>query len=137
MNASEECTRPSLTAYQDYRAFLRDLYRQKKTASTRYSYRKFAEELGFGPSNHLHLVIRGRRNFSPQGVSKVAEALSLSSFEKKLLANLVSENQTRDPVLKKKLQDDRKAMIARRPSLLSENQHVYFSKWYYPIVREV
>jgi uncharacterized protein (TIGR02147 family) len=50
--------------YLDYRAFLRDYYKEKKAASKTFSYVNFARKAKISSSGFLLHVIKGERNLT-------------------------------------------------------------------------
>src|SRR5262249_27226399 len=128
---------PSPFNYDDPLLFLKDLYLLRKTKKTRFSFRKFASELGFKASNYLHLVINGKRLLSPEAVQKIVDSLRLKAAERKYLANLVFLSQCRNPKQKEKLIAERETLLKKHRSLIHPEQYAYFSRWYLPVLREI
>lgn len=127
----------SILNYQDYRVFLKDYYQLKKAENTRYSYRKFAQALGFGASNYLHLVVMRKRNFSGESIEKVCTHLSWSSREKNYFRLLVKMNQCGDAEEKEKLSGALEKILKQKRSRLNPDQFTYFKTWYIPVIREI
>lgn len=123
--------------YQDYRIFLHDLYAQQRETHKRYSYRKFAEGLGFKASNFLHLVIGRKRGLSDEAIGKIQKHIDWTAQEKKYFSYLVHFNQalTEKERLGFKMKLDK--LTGDRRGLISEDEHDYFSKWYIPILKEI
>lgn len=80
----------------------------------------------------------GKRNLSVPGVAKVAHALRLNQHESEFLENLVLFNQAVTADEKNryyaKMIRSRKYRELRK---VEERQFEYFSRWYYPAVREL
>ena len=63
--------------YLDYRAFLRDLYLERKERGRGFSYRAFSRRAGLKSPNYLKMVIDGIRNITPAMAERFARALGL------------------------------------------------------------
>lgn len=128
---------PSPLEYQDYRQFLKETFERRKANSTRYSYRQFARDLGFGASNYLHLIIHGRRNLSEDSVRKICQSFSWTVQEKEFFRALVRWNQCEDPKEGQKLEAKLNTLLKKRPALIDRDRYHYFSQWYLPVIREI
>lgn len=128
---------PSLLEYQDYRQFLKDAFEKTKANQTRYSYRQFAKDLGFGLSNYLHLVIHGQRNLSEDSSRKICQAFGWTVQEKEFFRSLVRWNQCEDLAERKKLESKLNTLLNKRPALIDRDRYHYFSQWYLPVIREI
>jgi uncharacterized protein (TIGR02147 family) len=93
---------PHLSAYFDYRFYLRDYYefrRRESADSIRpYSYATFSAAADIRSPNYLKMIIDGQRNLSPEMIRKFARALSLSKDETDEFAALVAYCQATDPL---------------------------------------
>lgn len=126
---------PSVLEYQDYRIFLKDLYQERKTSRTGYSYRRFASDLGFTPSNYFHLVITGKRNLSQDAIGKIKTHLKWTAPEKKFFDHLVANNQDADSTEHHKIEMEK--ILGKHRKLVHPDQYAYFSNWYIPVLREI
>ncbi len=129
---------PVIYNYFDYRTFLDDLYKYKKNISKHFSYRSFSKKAGFVASNFLKLVTTGRRNLTSQSIGKVAKGFGLTKQERDFFENLVFMNQAGSHDEKNYYYQ--KMMISKgftRLHKLEKEKYEYFSKWYYPAIREV
>ena len=122
--------------YQDYRIFLNDLYTQQREAHKRYSYRQFAEDLGFKASNFLHLVIGRKRGLSDEAIGKMQKHIDWTAQEKKYFYNLVHFNQAATEKERLGFKTKLDKLMGDQRGLISEDEHDYFSKWYIPILKE-
>lgn len=124
--------------YLDYRAFLRDVYNARKTASASFSYRAFSRRAGLKSPNYLKLVMDGERNLTPPMAARFAKALGLDDESGAYFADLVAFNQARTS-------SERAAHYARLSSSsryrkthrLDLAQAAYHATWYIPVVREL
>lgn len=93
---------PSLGAFTDYRAYLKEFYEWKRaqTRSSRrpYSYATFAAAADIRSPNYLKLIIDGARNLSPEMAKKFAKALGLSKEESDEFCALVEYSQAVEPL---------------------------------------
>lgn len=128
---------PDILNYSDYRHFLADLYAQRKAASPQYSYRRFAEDLGFTASNFMHLVVSGKRNLSLDAVNRIRQHLDWRARDKNYFQTLVLFNQCENEDEKKKLAQDLERILKKRRTLINPDQFQYFSTWYVPVIREI
>lgn len=126
-----------LFSYTDYRAFLKELYLQKKSSRAGCSYRKFAEGMGFTASNYLHLVIAGKRNLSHDAIQKIKKNNSWSAQQKKYFENLVLYNQASEEKERQKYFGELEKILGKKRQVLNPDQYAYFSNWYIPVLREI
>jgi uncharacterized protein (TIGR02147 family) len=134
----KEKEKPIIFDYLDYRAFLKDLFEYKKQRNYLFSYRVFAGKAGFSSPNFLKLIIDGKRNLSNEGIGKVAKGFEFKKQEREYFENLVYMNQASS-------HDDKdyyyKKMMTVNGYLKSHRidkaGYAYFSKWYYPAIREM
>lgn len=100
--AKEEELPPRLTAFTDYRQFLREFYefrrRQTRTSLRPYSYATFAAAADIKSPNYLKLIIDGQRNLSPEMARRFARAMNLSREESDEFVALVDFTQATDPL---------------------------------------
>lgn len=124
--------------FMDYRDFLRQLFEQRKTEHSFYSYRLFSQKAGFKSPNFLKLVVDGKRNLTKASVYRVSKAFGLNKSESDYLENLVFLNQS-------KTLDEKNLYLARimryrvkcNPQLLESSQYDYYSQWFNPVVMEL
>jgi uncharacterized protein (TIGR02147 family) len=122
--------------YLDYRAYLADLYRLKKSRG--FSYRAFSRAAGLGAPNYLKLVIAGERNLTPKMAARFARTCGLAGEAAEYFEQLVEFNQARSA-------DKRNRAYARlvgfsryrREHKLEAAQAAYHSTWYLPAIREL
>lgn len=128
---------PSILEYDDYRAFLKDLYSTRKTSRAGYSYRRFAEDLGFTPSNFIHLIVSGKRNLSQEAVDKIKSHIKWSAQHKKFFQNLVFFNQADTDAERHRHRAELDKILGKKRMLINPDQDAYFSNWYVPVIREI
>jgi uncharacterized protein (TIGR02147 family) len=130
--------RVNVFEYLDYRAFLRDAYRDLKRRQRGFSYRWFSRRAGFASPNFLKLVAEGKRNLTPDTIQRFSDALGLAGKEAEFFRDLVGFNQAGTAVEKnryfERIGTYRKHLAVRR---LERHEFEYFSRWYYVAVREL
>ncbi len=126
-----------LFSYSDYRVFLRDLYFLYKSQNKRYSYQKFAEDLGFTASNFMHLVLTKKRNLSEDAVARIQKHMNWNAQQKKFFSCLVKLNQTKNQNEILRCQKELQQLLTKRRALIKDDQFEYFSNWYVPVLKEI
>jgi uncharacterized protein (TIGR02147 family) len=125
-----------LTAYTDYRAYLRDLVEDRRTKGLPCSNRWFAMRAGMQSTSWLTSLIQGRKGLSQASAAKLSKALGHSALQARYFAALVEFNQA-------KSSDERKAgflkiqSMARLsdPRLVRETQYGFYSSWHHSAIR--
>jgi uncharacterized protein (TIGR02147 family) len=122
--------------YLDYRRYLADYYRSKKSKG--FSYRAFSRAAGLGAPNYLKLVIGGQRNLTAAMAERFARACGLSGEAAAYFTQLVAFNQART---REQRNQSYARLIAfgryRRGHKLDLAQAAYHSTWYAPAIREL
>lgn len=130
--------RPSIYGYLNYRIYLADMFRYRKTGSPYFSYRFFSGKAGFASPNFLKLVTDGQRNLTSASIAKIAKGFGLKKMEREYFEQLVFMNQA-DSHEEKNHYFKRMTAVAgaKRIGAIHKDQYDYFSKWYYPAIREM
>lgn len=134
----QKATRINLFEYQDFRAYLKDVYRQEKASNPSFSFRNFSRRAGFSSPNFLKLVMEGKRNLSEESTTMFSAALHLNKQEGEFFRNLVFYNQAK--TLETKNHYYQRLLQSRKFSQLkpiAKHQYEYCSEWYHPVVREL
>ena len=134
----KEIKRPAIFDYLDYRAYLKDLFNYKKFKNHLFSYRVFSGKAGFSSPNFLKLVIDNKRNLTNESIGKVAKGFSFNKQERDFFENLVfmnqaSTNDEKDHYYKKMMSVNGYLKSHR----INKSNYKYFSRWYYPVIREI
>lgn len=132
------CIAEHLFDYDDFRKFLQDYFEEQKKMRAIFSHRFFAAKAGFSSSSYCLNVIRGRFNLTPKSIEKISKAMELEPLQKAYFEALVQYNQAEQI-------DDRESaweqilQIRKRLEFthLTNREHAYFSRWYYPVIREL
>ena len=125
-------------SYLDYRAFLRDYYAAKKSASRAFSYRAFSKRAGVSSPNYLKLVVDGKRSLSPKMAERFAHACGLDADSSRYFVHLVGFNQAKTSVERAQCYDRLTGFQRYRQAHKLELAHAaYYSDWYMPAIREL
>jgi uncharacterized protein (TIGR02147 family) len=124
--------------YDNYRKFLEDTYIQSRSLDRKFSFRYFARAAGYkSPSIFLELI-KGKKNLSPKGILKIAQALKLNPEETVFFKNLVHMNQANTAEERiKYTKEVSRSKTYRKIHPLSDSQYRFFNHWYVTAVREV
>ncbi len=126
-----------LTSYSDYREYLEDLYALAKEKFDKYSYLRFAEDLGLGSSNIAFTIIKGTRKLMFKHVNDVSDALAFDSGERKFFASLVRLQNSNS--IGERLHDyDALLNVAghKQKEEASKDALSFFSAWHHVLVFE-
>lgn len=124
--------------YLDYRKYLADFYAHHKKHEYGFSYRVLSHRAQCRSTNYPCLVIRGRRNLSPDMAMRFADACGLSGRDADYFTNLVAFNQAATQREKEHWYKKLSAFAQfKRVHKLAENQASYFSEWFIPATREL
>jgi len=125
-------------SYFDYRIYLADYYILQKSLDDSFSHRSFLKLAGIPGSVYLKRIILHQRKLSRKYVENFITALGLSQRESKYFRLMV---QYGNEMLLKTRESLLKEMLSLRSQnsdyLIKDEQLKYFSKWYYPVVREL
>lgn len=128
---------PDVTAYMDYRTFLKDSYSAMKNGNAKFSHRYFCRKAGYGSSSAFADILSGRRNLSASAALRLARALELDKESEEYLLDLVNFNQA-DNLEMKNLHYSKLLSKGRiKVSPIASDKYEYFSKWYHAAIREL
>lgn len=124
--------------YLDYRNYLKEHYRSKKSVSANFSYKAFSRAAGLGSPCYLRDVMTGRRNITPNTIGGFCKALGLGKRERTYFENLVRFNQATKPEAKREYYEQLLPTYKKECGIkLKKNQYKLLSQWYFPIIREM
>jgi uncharacterized protein (TIGR02147 family) len=126
----------SIYEYMDYRVFLADWFRLKKSMYPRFSHRTFAQKAEIKSSGYFTEVTGGLRNLSKGKIPGFSRALELDDREHAFFERLVSFNDAKSSQAKQLLYEQVLKALPSRAQQVKLTQMEYFSKWYYVAVRE-
>jgi len=129
---------PTIYQYTDFREFLKALFQFRKIRDRFFSYRYFSRKAGFKSPNFLKLVMDNQRNLTADSIARVAKGFDLKKQERDYFENMVYMNQSvshdeRNYFYKKMMAVKGFSSIRK----LDRACYDYFSKWYYPAIREM
>lgn len=122
--------------YIDYRKFLEDYYDFMKQNHGKFSFRWFAKKAGYTSSGYYSNVIKGVHPLTGAYIDKFIGAIGFNELESHYFNLLVKYQNSKTVIDKKKYLDE---LIKIKPSeyfRLKQNHHLYYSKWYIPIVHQ-
>lgn len=124
--------------YDDFRKFLQDYFEEQKKMRAVFSHRFFAAKAGFSSSSYCLNVIRGRFNLTPKSIEKISKAMNFEPLQKEYFQALVQYNQAHQ-IGERENAWDQIVQIRKQVEFthITTREQAYFSKWYYPIVREL
>jgi len=122
----------------DYRKYLEAYYNEQKQATSYFSYRYFSQKACIRSPSFLKHVIDGKRNLTRLVIEKFATTLKLNRKESLYFRNLVLFNQAKTAEEKQEHYAVLKTLTGSVvEAILNNEQHIYFEKWYNPIIREL
>ena len=133
---------PNIFIYQDYRKFLADYYKEKKTSHWAFSYQNFSRQAGVRSKSYMHTIINGLKNLSRASIVKLCEAMKLSKTEAAYFENLVYFNQAKNFTERnfyyEKLNTIHPVTIeASNARKLRKDQYEFYSNWYNVVIRSL
>lgn len=128
----------SVFCYRDYRHYLADSYRRRKSSESGFSYRSFARQVGSGAPNYLKLVTDGQRNLSQDMARRFASALELNGDAAEYFCDLVEFNQASSAREAERCYRRIARYRQYREAFRLDEAHAdYHSEWYIPTIREL
>ncbi len=127
------------SSFLDYRQYLKSVYTVSKDEFGKsYSYKRFAEDLGFGATTVIHQIIKGYRPLSLKAAEKVIKALNLKGAERKYFLKLVEFTNSKATA---KREETFNKLISLKndvlPSEFDKDCLEFFSEWYHPVIHEL
>ena len=127
---------PNVYQYDDFKAFLRDVFEFKKAGNPDYSYRKFARAAGIANPGYLLDVIIGKRSLSRNQAIKMAPVFDLNETETEFFLLLTQFCQSKKDLRRQELYQE---MLSRRNrsrfARLSPSLVRYYQDYHYSLVR--
>jgi uncharacterized protein (TIGR02147 family) len=128
----------SIFEYDNYREYLKDVFAFRKSQRKGLSIRNFARLAGFQSHSFVIFVLQGTKDLSQEGIGKFSKALKHTKDEAYFFKNLVLQNQAKSSSEKARFtQEILRSRSYRKIYPLKESQMLYFSSWYYIVVREM
>jgi uncharacterized protein (TIGR02147 family) len=129
---------PDIFTYSDSRLFLKDYYDEQKKAHPSFSYQFFANKAGLKSKTFIYKVITGQKTLSKGAVFAVAQAMGLKKKEIEYFEAMVHFSQAKSEREREFYFNHLQTFGKDHASTqIRQNQFTYFSKWYYPAIREL
>jgi uncharacterized protein (TIGR02147 family) len=127
----------SVFKYQNYRTFLFDFYKEKKSANRTFSHRLIARKLGLRSSSHFSQIIKGSVNISSDLAIGFAQLMGLKKRETEYFTTLVHFNQAKSIREKSLFFEKLTAFAESTITIIQKSQYELFEKWYYIAIRDL
>jgi uncharacterized protein (TIGR02147 family) len=129
---------PDIFAYTDSRLFLKDYYEEQKKVLPLFSYQYFANRAGIKSKTFIYKVIAGQKALSKGAIFAVAQAIGLKKKETEYFEAMVHFSQAKTE-REREFYFNHLQTFGRHHSAaqIRQDQFDYFSKWYYPALREL
>jgi uncharacterized protein (TIGR02147 family) len=127
----------SIFEYTDYRKFLSDFYKEKKSFDKKFSHRYIATHVGFKSGGHFSQILSGRVNISISFIERLSEFCKLNKREAPFFQNMVLFNQANGHENKKRYFEKMMSFKEAAVSIVNEQHYEFYDKWYYTAVREL
>lgn len=129
-------TPPAVTAYLDFRSFLKDWFRYRKEVQPAYSMRTFARNpiLGISSTSFMTNLLKGARNLTQRQRLAFLKALKLEGAEAEYFDTLVQFNQAKTLEEKNYFFSHLSRHRGSQAKLLLERQYAFFAKWQHSVI---
>jgi uncharacterized protein (TIGR02147 family) len=129
---------PDIYRYTDYRAFLRDYFKEQKAKKPSFGHVIFASKAGIKSTGFILHVMKGERNLTRPVALGIARAMGLTAAQTEYFEDLVSFGQA-------KLQSDKEYYLERiaakrkgvKVEALDDQQYEFYSAWHHSVIREL
>jgi uncharacterized protein (TIGR02147 family) len=128
---------PMVYAYTNYRQFLRDWFRVRKTESRHISHRSVLRQMGVTSSGFLSNVMAGKNNLTLQHIHALSRILKLGKTESQYFEALVHFTQERALEEKNQFLSRMEAARPAEMKTLRPDQFRFFEEWHLPVLREL
>ncbi len=122
----------------DYREILRAYFEAKKKVNRRFSFRRFADLVGFKSPNYLQMILDGRRNLAPDTALLISAKLKMSAGERDYFVALVKKAGARN---QQEINEAERQRLVALKKMMSKDipaaQKEIFGRWFYLLVREL
>ncbi|WP_419172165.1 TIGR02147 family protein [Halobacteriovorax sp.] len=121
-----------LFSYIDYRLYLEDVFSERKKLDRKYTFGKWAKELGISSVSGLTMILKGQRHPGPKLIKKLIENLKLNEKEADFFTSLVQA--------KKNAKGDEEVfqvIAQKRVTDISKKERQVEFKWEMALIREM
>jgi len=128
----------NIYTYNDYRVFLADYFKDRRSKTLSFSIRNFARIAGMASHSFISAVMKGKRNLTADCKQKMARGIGLAGNELLYFNHLVDFNQS-SGVDKKQEYFDKLNALRRNTTYykINKTHFAYLSKWYNFVIREL
>ncbi|MFP4014600.1 MAG: TIGR02147 family protein [Chitinispirillaceae bacterium] len=124
--------------YDNYRQFLKDFFEEKKKTCPYFSNRYFCRKSGVTSPSLYQEVVEGRRNLTERTIPAFIKGLGLTDRDAAFFTSLVHYNQSKTPQESELFLSQLRQLRQKvKAEVVPVDQHGYYSKWYYPAIREL
>ncbi|MFG1498732.1 TIGR02147 family protein [Halobacteriovorax sp. XZX-3] len=121
-----------LFSYIDYRQYLEDIYLSRKAVDKKYTFGRWAKELGISSVSGLTMIIKGQRHPGPQITAMLIKNLELNKKEAEFFQTLVDAKKN-----SKGDEETFKAIVEKRTSDVTRSDRQVEFKWEMALLREM
>ncbi|MBN1575733.1 MAG: TIGR02147 family protein [Chitinispirillaceae bacterium] len=127
----------SIYDYFDYRKYLQDIYQERKSANSLFSYRYIGGKVGFSSAGFFTKILQGKTNISMKSAIAFARLFKMTKQETHYFEVLVQFNQAVTHEAKKYFFEQLISMKQTGGKNLVPEQYELFSTWYYVVIRDL
>ncbi len=128
----------SVFEFEDFREFMKVRVQELADAPEQISLRSLCKKAGFASPGLYHYVVQGKRPLRFEAAKKFAKGMGLSKSETEFFLILVEYQQAEDGDQKLRLHQRLLGFKSfREAHPLSQAQFEYYTRWYYPVIREM
>jgi len=124
--------------YFDYREYLTVYYKIMKRENPKFSHRSFLAKADIPGTVFLQRIMTGQRKISSKYIPNLVRALQLKKREANYFSIMIKFLDEKDPTQK---QEHLRELMRLRQKVekyrIDDKRLNFFSKWYYPIIREL
>lgn len=140
LNLSKKMNKDYIIVYKyfNYREYLQDYFEYAKNNINFFSHRTFLQKVDIPSSSFMLKIFNEEQKLQEKHVLKFAQALELNEKEASYFSALVVFNNTKSTVKRHSaLQSMMKIRRGFPEFVISDEKLKIFSKWYYPVIREL
>lgn len=127
----------TIYSYLNYRDFLRDIIDKMKDENPAFSHRMILSKIGVSSSGFFCNVISGRCNLTVNQIEKLSDIFNLSASEKHYFKLLLYFSKAKSVSEKNDFYGQLIKYRKQKHKSLANEELTLFSKWYYPVIREI
>ncbi len=132
----------TLFEYIDYRKYLADYFKERKASDSSFSYRSFADSIGFKAKDFVYRVINGAKNLSEESAGKISAAIGHGKREAEYFKSLVAFNQAKTNDERDSWHERMDAIVKQvryrgSAELILHDRYELFSEWHHLVVRSL